>query len=314
MFILAIFMVVPLVFAGCGTTKDYIFSLKYVENFKIMQLADVQASSVEKCEEAFVDIKKMVEKEKPNLIVLSGDNIDVPENEDVFNCLVENMESLNTPWAPVFGNHDAEGVLTKEFMAERFKQAKNCYFASGEEGVDGVGNYVINIMDKKEVVCSVFLIDGNMYYDEEKTEYDSIHPNQIEWYEETVNFIKESNHNKTPKSLAFFHIPLHEYRDAKESFERGESEGRAEFNEGIYSGYENTGFFEKVKELQSTKAIFCGHDHANTCDINYQGVHLVYGLKSSRDSYYNESLLGTTIVTLSKTEIKIENKFFRDLD
>lgn len=298
-------------FSGCATVEweDYMLELEYTEGYKIMQLADIQADTSESCDNAFADIKKLVEKEKPDLIVLTGDNIDIPQNDGAFIALVSNMEDLQTPWAPVFGNHDAEGVLTKDFMAEKFLEAEHCLFYKGEEGVDGVGNYVVNLTTKRSrIAYSLFMIDSNMY--DGNGGYDSIHANQIEWYERAVKKLTEINHNKVVPSLAFFHIPLHEVQDARESYERGESSGFANFNEGVFPGTENTGFFSKAQELNSTKGIFCGHEHINTCDIDYQGIHLVYGLKSSRCSYYDSSLLGATIITLSKDGMEIRNAYF----
>lgn len=289
--------------------EDYMLEMKYVDNFKIMQFADIQARTAEACNNAFIDIKTHVEKEKPNLIVLTGDNIEDPKNEDAFNALVSNMESLNTPWAPVFGNHDANGVLTKDFMAEKFIAAENCLFYKGAQGVDGVGNYVINLTAKNnKIVYSLFLIDSNMY--DGNGGYDWIHENQIDWYTSAVSRLKAINKKKVVPSLAFFHIPLQEFIDAKVSYESGESIGEwAIFNEKICPGTINSGFFDKVKELGSTKAIICGHEHINTCNIEYQGINLVYGLKSSRNSYFDSTLLGTTIITLTK-KVKIYNSFF----
>jgi len=296
-----------------GTPKaewtDYMLELHYKENFKIMQLADIQAHASDWCDGAFVPIKKQVEKEKPDLIVLTGDNIEIPQSEDVLYSLISHMESLETPWAPVFGNHDAEGVLTKDFMAEKFAEAEHCLFYKGEQGVDGVGNFVINLTNSfHRIKYSLFLLDSNMY--DGKGGYDCIHANQVEWYERAVNQITKIHNNKVVPSLAFFHIPLQEYHNAKASWEKGESEGVGIFKDPISPGSENTGLFAKVKELGSTKAIICGHEHMNTCDINYQGVHLVYGLKSSRCSYYDETMLGTTIITLTRNNIDIRNSYF----
>ncbi|MCH5166121.1 MAG: metallophosphoesterase [Clostridiales bacterium] len=289
--------------------EEYMLQADYVDNFKIMQLADVQARTAEECNDAFTDIQKLVEKEKPNLIVLTGDNIEVPQSEDVLTALISNMESLNTAWAPVFGNHDAEGVLTKDFMAEKFIASEHCLFYKGEQDVDGVGNFVINLTtESNKIIYSLFLIDSNMY---SNGGYDSIHANQIEWYERAVNRLTEINKNKVVPSLTFFHIPLHEFNDAKASYERGESHGSfATFNEQMCPGVENTGFFNVAKELNSTKAIFCGHDHINNCDIEYLGIHLVYGLKSSKCSYYDRSLLGATMITLTSDAMEIRNSFF----
>ncbi|MDE7163340.1 MAG: metallophosphoesterase family protein [Clostridia bacterium] len=301
------------VLGGCtNATKDYIFELKFHNNFKIMQLADIQVANIDACNEAFVEIDKLVKKEKPDLIILTGDNLEVPQHSNVLDTLVDNMESYNIPWAPVFGNHDAEGILTKDTMADKFIAAKNCIFYKREDGVDGVGNYVINLKESgHKTAYSLFLIDSNMY--DGQGGYDWIHTNQIEWYEQTVNFIKEQNGEKTVPSLAFFHIPVPEFEDARISFENGESTGFGTFRERISPGSINSGFFSVAKELGSTKAIICGHEHINNCDILYQGIRLVYGLKSSRFSYYNEDLLGATIITLSSSAIDISNSYFASI-
>lgn len=310
-FVLIVTVIISLTaFGGCTyVTKDYIFELKFHDNFKIMQLADIQVANVDACNEAFVEINKLVEKEKPDLIILTGDNIEVPRSIDVLDAFVANMESYNIPWAPVFGNHDAEGNLSKDTFAEKFIAAENCIFYKGEDGVDGVGNYVINLKAKmRKTVYSLFLIDSNMY--DGQGGYDCIHTNQIEWYKQAVSFVTEQNHGKTVPSLAFFHIPVPEFEDARISLENGESTGFGIFREKVSPGSTNTGFFSAAKELGSTKVIVCGHEHINNCNINYQGIQLVYGLKSSRFSYYNEDLLGATIIALSPDSINTSNSYF----
>ncbi len=311
---LALVFMLP-IFCACKKIKlpEYMLDMDYKEGFKIMQLADVQVANSDECLDAFVDISEMVEREKPDLIVLTGDNIYIPESDEVLLTFISCMEALETPWAPVFGNHDAEGVLTKEYMAEKFTSAEHCLFHSGEEGVDGVGNYVINLKKKNKIMFSLFLIDSNMYHGDDHSVYDTIHANQVEWYERAVGILKKYNGKNPPLSLAFFHIPLFEYADAWESLKNGESTGTATMKEDypvVYPGYENTGLFEKAKELKSTIGFFCGHDHINNCDILYEGIHMVYGLKSSRYSYYDPTMLGATTITLTKSGIEIKNTHF----
>jgi len=36
--------------------------------------------------------------------------------------------------------------------------------------------------------------------------------------------------------------------------------------------------FDKLVELGSTKAVFCGHDHRNTYSFTYEGIRLTYGM------------------------------------
>jgi hypothetical protein len=116
--------------------------------------------------------------------------------------------------------------------------------------------------------------------------YDCIHKNQIEWYKEKIASLTEENNGVTPKSLAFFHIPLiemqqayYEYRDngfqdtddVKYLFGKiGEKE------EMICSSAKNEGLFDAMLEVGSTQGVFFGHDHLNNMSLNYKGIQLTY--------------------------------------
>ena len=36
--------------------------------------------------------------------------------------------------------------------------------------------------------------------------------------------------------------------------------------------------FDRMVELGSTKAVFCGHDHYNNMSLEYKGIRLTYGM------------------------------------
>ena len=36
--------------------------------------------------------------------------------------------------------------------------------------------------------------------------------------------------------------------------------------------------FDRMLELGSTKAVFCGHDHYNNMSLEYKGIRLTYGM------------------------------------
>lgn len=217
-------------FTSCGKPKDYLFELTFHDGFKIMQLADIQAKNTKKMDKAFQEIDGLVEREKPNLIILTGDNLGVAKKSKVLPSLIKHMEKYKIPWAPVFGNHDGEGDISKDEIAKAFISAKHCIFYKGEKGVDGVGNYVINLVDKSDKIAySLFLIDSNMYDANDRKEeyvgadgkkkmkrsYDCIHENQIAWYERAVGRIESMNGGDPVPSLAFFHIPLFEFEEAR---------------------------------------------------------------------------------------------------
>ena len=313
---------VILVCSACGCDKaierdENSFYLVYREDFKIMQLADIQAGTIAACNDAFDEIDKMVANENPDLIVLTGDNIDYYSEQGTFETLVNRIEKYNVYWAPVFGNHDDEQDellgINKDYMARAFENAEHCLFNRGPQDITGVGNYVINLINDKQtqIVYSLILMDSNTYRTYgDISGWDYIYPDQIAWYEETVNGITCQNHNVTVPSLAFFHIPLMEFETAKALQLQNGNLGWGELREEMGAPLENTGLFAKMKELDSCLAVICGHAHINNCDLFYEGIHLICGLKSSRYSYYNEDMLGCTVFTLNKDGFKSKNVEF----
>ena len=61
-----------------------------------------------------------------------------------------------------------------------------------------------------------------------------------------------------------------------------------------------SGFFDKCRELGSTKYIFCGHDHENNASVWYEGITMTYGLKTgpSPAPWNHAKKTGDTLITL----------------
>ena len=103
------------------------------------------------------------------------------------------------------------------------------------------------------------------------------------------------------------HVPVTEYQNAWDSVynkETGELapeyKGRefCKVHEGMGTPYENNGFFDLAKELGSTKYMICGHDHKNCFDINYEGITLIYGMKTGYGCYWERETNGGTTLTI----------------
>lgn len=86
-------------------------------------------------------------------------------------------------------------------------------------------------------------------------------------------------------SLAFFHIPPKEFREAWEKFYRGDTS--VIYHHGFvgekdnYFGYPKTvegKFFNEMVKFGSCKGMFMGHDHLNTLSLTYKGIRLTYGM------------------------------------
>lgn len=276
------------------------------DDFKVVQLSDVHIGggfmSIKKDSMAINAVAAMLSAEKPDLVVVTGDiAYPVPFQAGTFNnktgakLFAQLMDQLGVYWCLSFGNHDTEAYsyfnraqISKLYESEDYKY---CLFQSGGDDVDGYGNYAVNVKNTLgEITQSLFMLDSHSYVDGDVLgimwKYDCIHENQIDWYENTLKSFEQQNSGIMPKSLAFFHMPLQEYQDAWYEYRDHDFKdtdnvkyiyGKAgESDAIIFPSEYNYGFFDKVRELGSTKGIFCGHDHLNNFSVDYKGVRLSY--------------------------------------
>ncbi len=298
-------------------------------DFKIMHITDIHIGggflSKTIDEKALNAVATMVTKEKPDLVIATGDiSFPVPYTAGTFNnysgakAFANLMESLGVYWDVTFGNHDAEAYsyFDREAVAEFYEneEYKYCLFQSGPEDVDGYGNHIIEVKNSEGIITqAMVLIDSQAYVKDNiiesiKGTYDNIHPNQVEWYESEIKRMNAANEkinqDTTPvKSLAFFHIPLVEMDDAWNEFrENGYKDtDNFKYSEGIIAetgrqvccGYGEDDLFEKMLELGSTKAMFNGHDHVNNTTFEYKGIIFSYGYSIDYFAYSGIDKLGS---------------------
>ncbi len=89
---------------------------------------------------------------------------------------------------------------------------------------------------------------------------------------DTLSKQVEDSPSITP-ALAYFHIPLPEYKTVLESPKMILGEQQEE----ISSPLVNSGLFTALLEAGDVKATFVGHDHVNDYCGNFFGIHLCYG-------------------------------------
>ncbi len=320
-------------------------SLKQPTNapIKILQLTDIHIGNgpltSKKDKLAIEAVCKMIESTNPDLIIISGDLVypvalmtGTDDNLTALKVLSRVIDSYKTPWTICFGNHDAEGSA-KYSKAElcnylESTELSNCLFQRGPSNLDGMGNHIINLYNSNgEFNSSVFLFDNGMYNGETQLSgYMEITSSQTNWYESNIKTMSEKL-GKTIGSYVFYHVPGKEYENAWAEYRSGESEnvkliyGYAnEKNEKISCSSELGTFWNKVQELGSTKAIFCGHDHLNDFSIEYYGVRLTYGKSIDYTAYAFQGIStkteqrGGTILTINESgSFEIEAKRLIDI-
>ena len=298
-------------------------------DFKVMHLTDIHIGggfmSKDVDEKALNAVAAMVTKEKPDLVIATGDiAFPIPYVAGTFNnhsgakAFANLMENLGVYWDVTLGNHDAESYsyFDREAMGRFYENEdyKYCLFESGPEDVDGYGNHIIEVKNSDGVITqALILIDSQAYVttniiESIKGTYDNIHENQVAWYESEIKRMNAENEkadaeNETVKSLAFFHIPLVEMLDGWTEFKENSYKDTDNFKfvdgfmgEGgkvVYCGLGEDEMFEKMLELDSTKAMFNGHDHLNNATFEYKGIQFSYGYSIDYFAYSGIDKLGS---------------------
>ncbi|MGN0319129.1 MAG: metallophosphoesterase [Lachnospira sp.] len=290
-------------------TDEETFSLRIPKDkdFKILQLTDLHLGfgflSRRRDKLALDAVRTLIGKTKPDMIVLTGDSIfpflpkaGTLNNRKQAKKLIEFFDSFEIPYTLTFGNHDCEigSTCNKDELAELYKNAKYCIFTEGRKNITGVGNFMIDLTDDgRRVLLTLVMLDSNMYGDGGwfYSGFDCIHDDQVEWCMERLNELKQEYPDR--KAMAFFHMPLREFREAYEKMKLGDksviyqhgSIGEKDEHFGI-SKYEGT-FFDRAVENGVIKWMFCGHDHLNTLSLIYKGIQMTYGMSIDYLGYKN---------------------------
>lgn len=157
-----------------------------------------------------------------------------------------------------------------------------------------MGNFLIELVDDSgKVLLPLVMLDSNMYGEGGWffSGFDRIHDDQVDWCMQRLNALKQESPDI--KAMAFFHMPLREFKEAYEKMKLGDRDviyrhgSIAEKDEyfGI-SRFKST-FFDRAAENGVIKWIFCGHDHMNTLSLVYKGIQMTYGMSIDYLGYQN---------------------------
>ena len=241
-----------------------------------------------------------MDKANPDLIVFTGDNLSDNSKVQNLESFIKFMDKFKLPWAVVMGNHDYNSLATMQQQCAMYEQSKYCLFKKGNLQ-NSNGNYYYNIQFKNQLKFSLIFMDSQV------TGFDE---SQVQWYRQTVCKITEQNNNTVLPSFVFFHIPTLQTVEAVQLYQNNQTTGTGQIREQVCAQEKETGFFDQVVNLNSTKALFYGHDHVNNAVIDYNGIKLCYGLKTGPNSYRDSDLNGGSLITIkSSGNFEIKNVF-----
>lgn len=284
--------------------------------FKIVQFTDLHWKEVDTCkvynDSTVLLVQKIIGEENPDLVVLTGDIVVAGDADQGWKTLIGTLNEGNTPFVITFGNHDTETNLTKRQQLELvMKESLNLTQNSGDF-VDGVGNCHVSVKGEKDDGDRwiLYFMDSQSYTGDSKNlgYYDWIKGSQVEWYRKVSGQYKLQN-NKTLPALAFFHIPLPEYKIVKNN-----PETIGNKLENISSPKINSGLFSAFLEQKDVLGAFVGHDHNNDFIGVTSNIALAFGRKTGYVSAYEELLeRGGRVIILDEDEASMET-YIRTLD
>ena len=298
------------------------------KDFVVLNLTDPQLSDAEWADghghRLILEhtVKELVNRVNPSLITISGDLAWAGHNLS-YDSLAKLIDSLGIPWAPVWGNHDNQGGAEYiDGVANRYMAYPNCIYEKGDPTL-GNGNYVIRIEENGEPISAIIMADSHdrePFIDangNESVAWAKLTAIQGEWIESVANELKADGYRDATLLL---HIPIYAYRQASAAaykdgldllaISNEESQGESCWNGGYTDStgvqYEEVssypgedGIFDIIKRSGIIKRVITGHDHINNWMISYDGIDLIYSLKTGAGCYWRQNLSGGTILTFT---------------
>ncbi len=276
--------------------------------FRIMQIADVQ--DTQNTSDATVRfIREALKKAKPDLVVFTGDQVkgygfylmggdNKKKVTECINKFLTPLDETGIPFTFVFGNHDDQAFsISKKEQFEIYTSHDNCVAYNADDEIDGYCNHNLEIKGEDgKTKLNVYLVDSLTATLDGTC--DHVHENQLEWYKNTRDRLKEENGDYVP-SVVFQHIPVNEIYELLIEVPKGTPNSARGYREweGKYFSVnpqmvnvddrtfigetpsvpkENGGQFQVMNEKGDVFLMLFGHDHNNSFIGEYNGMKLGY--------------------------------------
>lgn len=307
--------------------KDMYLEKKTDKNFTVLNLTDPQLSDTEwedgseKRSILEYTVKELIRRTSPDLITVSGD-LAWAGHDHAYDMLAAFLDSFRIPWAPVWGNHDNQnGTEYIRSVADRYRAHPYCVYEDGPAEL-GNGNYLLKITEQGRPVCAIFMLDTHDRLPfvneagETKKVWAKLLPCQLTWIEECCEELKKEG---CTDAVIVQHIPIYAFRTASaaaykegidhkamtveaslgtECWNSGYEDSTGVQHEGVASYPGDEGALDMLKRVKIVRHVVVGHDHINNWIIRYDGIKMVYALKTGAGCYWEPALNGGTVLKI----------------
>ena len=291
--------------AGCAAppqSRDaHVLKFNDGGKFRILQLTDTHICWRDTLEYAGAYEQEcwLLDTEKPDLVVYTGDVVTGTPAEPAWADFLKPCDERGIPFVVVLGNHDREQDMTEQQIAGAVMTHPMSLNTASQGWLDDLA-IEIRSSDGGRAAAMLYCMDSGDYTQSPQVDckYGWIRSDQAEWYREKSGAAAAANSNVPLPSYAFFHIPLTEYPEA---FDAGDIVSGVRGEEGGHSSL-NSGLLAAFVEQSDVHAAFVGHDHVNDYVVTRDGVSLVYGRFSGRNTTYHSLPYGARLVELSEDD------------
>ncbi len=267
-------------------------------SFKIAQFTDTHICAEKAESEACIQtINATLANERPDLIVFSGDVVTGKPAAKGWEIVMKPIAQSGIPFCVVLGNHDDEQDITREEIARIVTSYPNNLNTLKNGQLDDLA-LTIDGASSKETAALIYCMDSHAYSTIDTVKgYGWFTNEQVGRYRKTSAGYTKQNGGKPYPALAFFHIPLPEYKQAFEN-KKGRQVGQRLEDE--CAPRINTGMFASFLECGDVLGTFVGHDHNNDYAASLYGITLCYGRFSGGKTTYTDTLNGSRIIELKE--------------
>lgn len=247
-------------------------------------------------------MEDVISAEHPDLVVITGDIVYSSPAEPDIRKVIRTVASFGVPFCITFGNHDDQFDLTKGQLYDIVRSYPGCVMPERGEALSP--DYAVRVLqhDGGDTAAVIYCIDSNAHiFDAEGkfVSYDFIKEVQVERYRTASRAFTQAAGGHPLPALAFFHIPLPEFKDAvtdESAFMVGTR------MEAVCSPEHNSGLFEAFRECGDVMGVFVGHDHDNDYAVLWQDILLAYGRFTGGNTEYNHLPNGARVIVLREGE------------